>query len=60
MTVWYVVVFLVGILMGVLYRCLSTSPQRSQPQQFVVNNRLDDVDEMVLWGEVSGDEFYRM
>jgi len=45
--------------MGILYRCLSTGQQRRQPQRFIVNNRLDDVDCMFLWGEVNNDPFYR-
>lgn len=59
MILCYVVVFLVGIVVGILHRCLSTSPQRSPLQRRVVNNRLDDVDQMVLWGEVTNDTFYK-
>ena len=53
---WYLIIFVVGIIAGVLYTCLSTKKERHQPPKFP--DRLDDVDEMVLWGEVTNDPFY--
>ena len=59
MALWYILIFLVGMLAGILYVCLSTSMRRRQPQQFIIEDQLDDVDEMMLWGMVADDPFYQ-
>jgi hypothetical protein len=47
----------VGVLLGILFVCLPTDQYPSQPKRH--HDQLDDVDEMVLWGEVNDDDFYR-
>ena len=57
MLVLYAVIFVVGIALGAMWSRLPIRHQRSQPQKFP--DRLDDIDEMILWGEVNDDPFYR-
>ena len=52
--------FLVGVGAGVLLRALGHSPKPSPKRKFPKKDGLDTVDEMFLYGEVNGDDFYRM
>lgn len=50
----YILVFVVGLMVGMVVPTAPASPKRSYPKC-----HLDDVDEMVLWGEVTNDPFYK-
>jgi uncharacterized membrane-anchored protein YhcB (DUF1043 family) len=57
MAIFCFATFVVGVLIGILFVCLPTDHYPSQPMRH--HDELDDVDEMVLWGEVNDDDFYR-
>jgi len=57
MVALYVIIFVVGLIAGAVYSYLPIKKQRSQPQKFP--DHLDDIDEMLLWGEVNNDPFYK-
>lgn len=54
-----VALFALGLGIGLLMRVFRPAPtpaKSSRPQK----DSLDSVDQMFLWGEVTGDDFYRM
>lgn len=53
-----VALFVLGIVVGLVLRALK--PQQPRTRRPVKGNKLDTVDEMFLYGEVTDDEFYRM
>jgi hypothetical protein len=59
MTLYYILVFVIGIICGAVSLRLPISKHRRQPVKHSVDSQLDTVDEMVLWGEVTNDPFYK-
>lgn len=57
MAIFYFAAFVMGTLLGVLYGRQSITEHRNQLTRH--HDRLDDVDQMVLWGEATNDDFYK-
>jgi len=55
-----IALFVIGVGAGVLLRALGHSPKPRPQPKFPRKDNLDTVDEMFLYGEVNGDDFYRM
>lgn len=53
----YMIIFMVGIIAGVLTRRIPTPVKRNRPRK----RRYRDVniDDMMLWGEVTNNPFYK-
>ena len=51
--------FVLGIVVALLVRA-SEAPQEQTSQPSREGTKLDTIDEMFLYGEVTDDEFYRM
>lgn len=51
--------FAVGLGLGLIIRAMRPAKPVRRPR-YRAKDSLDSVDEMVLWGEVTGDDFYRM
>ena len=58
----YLIALLAGVAIAIIIPrpIIQRKPKISLPQTSQRRSQLDTVDEMVLWGEVSGDDFYRM
>ena len=54
-----IILFVIGIATGLFMRHYQ-APQEQPKQMPSEGTKLDIVDEMFLYGEVNGDDFYRM
>jgi len=60
MIVLLIVLFFCGVALGLVVLDAGKQSPRRLNKPSARHDSLDDVDNMVLWGEVSGDEFYKM
>lgn len=61
LTILLTVLFLVGMVAGIAVgACRKRTTRQARSRRYTNSKeQLDDVDEMFLWGEVTGDDFYR-
>ena len=55
-----IAVFLFGVMLGFVILDKEEQLPEQRPEPSSHHNRLDTVDDMVLWGEVTGDSDYRI
>ena len=59
MSALFVILFVFGIGIGLIVAACN-APQQTKPKASPPRTKLDMVDQMFLYGEVTDDEFYRM